>query len=313
MRKFIVSDLHGNGDVYDSIMGYLENVSLDEEVDFYINGDLIDRGLDGFRMIMDVKERVQNPGRIKVHYLGGNREWLMYDALKEREPGKGVNPWCNWMSNGGYIVAYSIEDREDGEELFEEFKHFIGDLKIYHVFDEKIQGKPMVLVHAQTPEAVRTGKEMRIADQTMEVEKAVWTRKHITYSGYFGIAVPLEKPERIGLDGYFSIVGHTPVENREGFALDQEENAINIDGGCAPYACGKFEYDKVPLVEVKNDHIDILLFNHDNEIVKGFHYDGTLKPMASELLESHRSHLNHQYDHQAKVYQKEILEIVNLD
>ena len=28
MRKFIISDLHGNGEVYDSIIGYLENISL---------------------------------------------------------------------------------------------------------------------------------------------------------------------------------------------------------------------------------------------------------------------------------------------
>ena len=55
MRKFIVSDLHGNGEVYDSIMAYLENISLSEEVELYINGDLIDRGLDSYRMLEDVK------------------------------------------------------------------------------------------------------------------------------------------------------------------------------------------------------------------------------------------------------------------
>ena len=32
MRKYIVSDLHGNGEVYDSIIGYLENVSLVDDV-----------------------------------------------------------------------------------------------------------------------------------------------------------------------------------------------------------------------------------------------------------------------------------------
>ena len=57
MRKFIVSDLHGNGEVYDSIMAYLENISLIEDVELYINGDLIDRGLDSFRMFEDIIEK----------------------------------------------------------------------------------------------------------------------------------------------------------------------------------------------------------------------------------------------------------------
>ena len=33
MRKFIISDLHGNGEVYDSIMAYLDNISLKEKVE----------------------------------------------------------------------------------------------------------------------------------------------------------------------------------------------------------------------------------------------------------------------------------------
>ena len=72
MKTFIVSDLHGNGEVYDSIMSYLENVSNEEEVELYINGDLIDHGFDSFRMLYDVIERVKGKGNIKIHYLGGN-------------------------------------------------------------------------------------------------------------------------------------------------------------------------------------------------------------------------------------------------
>ena len=46
MRKFIVSDLHGNGNMYNSIINFLENYnnSCDDDVCLYINGDLIFNG-----------------------------------------------------------------------------------------------------------------------------------------------------------------------------------------------------------------------------------------------------------------------------
>ena len=56
MKKYVVSDLHGNGDIYDSIMTYLEHVSENEPLILYINGDLIDRGSDSMRMLKDIMD-----------------------------------------------------------------------------------------------------------------------------------------------------------------------------------------------------------------------------------------------------------------
>ena len=64
MRKFIISDIHGNGDIYDTIISYLDNVGCNEEVHLYINGDLIDREYDSFRVLMDVLERINGKGNI---------------------------------------------------------------------------------------------------------------------------------------------------------------------------------------------------------------------------------------------------------
>ena len=85
MRKFIVSDLHGNGEVYDSIISYLENISAKEEVELYINGDLIDRGQDSCRMFEDAITRMNNNdnSNFKLHYLGGNHELMMYSHYIE--------------------------------------------------------------------------------------------------------------------------------------------------------------------------------------------------------------------------------------
>ena len=68
MRKFVVSDLHGNGEVYDSIMAYLENISLIDDIELYINGDLIDRGPDSYRMLEDVMDRINNKKGFPIYF-----------------------------------------------------------------------------------------------------------------------------------------------------------------------------------------------------------------------------------------------------
>ena len=58
MRKFIISDIHGFGNVYYSLMSYLDNISEHEEIELYINGDLIDRGYESAEILLDVKKRI---------------------------------------------------------------------------------------------------------------------------------------------------------------------------------------------------------------------------------------------------------------
>ena len=296
MRKFIVSDLHGNGEVYDSIMAYLENIALIDDVELYINGDLIDRGIDGYRMLEDVKERMEGKGSIKVYYLGGNHELMMYQALLKRNPGHMVNPFCNWLSNGGEFIEGELRSFEDGEEKSEEFKNFLSKLKIVHTFPETLRSNPIVLVHAQVPKDLENSCHLVIGDNNHIVDKAVWTRKEDYESTFFGIGRFLGF-NRIGLDGYLTIVGHTPLKDSRGFQFDSKENVFNIDGGCAGYAVGRFEeYDHVPLVEVNDGLLSFLTFNHNNEIIDGYWYDGSFYHMNEEDLQKKRIYLDHSLD-----------------
>ena len=297
MRKFIISDIHGNGDIYDSIMGYLENISLNEDVELYINGDLIDRGIDSYRVLEDIVKRIHENGRIRIHYLGGNHELMMYQALKKRKKGKALSHWSNWMLNGGWVIEGVLDEKKNYEELCDGYRDFLADLKLYHVFDEKISNCPLILVHSQAP---KDFVPMKIGDNNYSVFRAVWTRK----KDDFGL------PHRIGKKGYFTIIGHTPVLNKNGFYYDSSENALDIDGGCAGFAIGQFQYSKVPLVEVKDDHLEILVFNHDNEILKGFYFDGEFHPMNEEELNLRRGPINHQFDGQEEVYKEKTLEMV---
>lgn len=292
MKKYVISDLHGNGEVYDSIIGYLENISLIEDVELFINGDLIDRGPDGYRMLMDVIERVNGKGNIKIHYLGGNHELMMYQALKKRKPGKSVSRFCDWMFNGGGVIEGELDLLED-EEIIDNIKDFLGELDIYKKFDEKINNNNILLVHACAPKEVYDDCHLKIKDDNKDAYNAVWKREYEDTGIFF--LDPLFK-NNLGKEGYFVIKGHTPLKDIHGFIYDAEQNYMNIDGGCAYYACGYLDVDHVPLVEIKENKLEIIVFNHNNEIIDGYHFDGEIVPMNDEELNKKDLFIDHKYD-----------------
>ena len=295
MRKFIVSDLHGSGEVYDSIIAYLENIALTDDVELYINGDLIDRGLASFRMLEDVIERIDGKGNIKIHYLGGNHELMMYQALEKRRPNGTFNFWCDWLNNGGCIIEGELEAREDGIEKGNEFKEFLSGLEIYHKFPEIIDDNQLLLVHAQAPKEVLDNCNMKIGDDNKRVNDAVWTREEIRDNLLFFVGDILGY-KVIGKEGYLTIIGHTPIKNPSGFKYNKKNNYLNIDGGCAAYAVGHFEYDHVPLVEVLDDRLALIIFNHNNEIIDGYSFDGEIVKMDHDELDKRKKYIDHSYD-----------------
>lgn len=313
MRKFIVSDLHGNGEVYDSIMAYLENISLTDEVELYINGDLIDRGFDSFRMLEDVIDRINGKGPIKIHYLGGNHELLMYQALVDRYPGRGFDHHSNWMNYGGWSIEGHLDEiksNQDFEEKCEELKSFLGNLEIYKIFPEIINKNQLILVHAQVPENLTM--DLRIRNDNKIIEDAVWTRR-LKRRNLLLWPGEIIGYNRIGKEGYLAIMGHTPVTDEKGFVYYDEENCLNIDGGCALYAMGRFEFDHVPLVEVKDDYLKILVFNHNNEIINGFYFEKTTLCMSEEELDRERVFINHEFDNNALENKQLIKEVFEVD
>lgn len=303
MKKFIVSDLHGNGEVYNSIMAYLENVSLLEEVELYINGDLIDRGLDSFEVLEDVVSRIKGKGNIKINYLAGNHELMMYQAILDRKPGKAIRKWSNWLMNGGWFIEGAIDSLDNAEEVYEEYKKFLGNLKIYHKFEETIKDKNILLVHAKPPKVINDICDMQISDNNIDVELAVWTRETDEY---------FETVE-IGKKDYFTIIGHTPVTDELGFIYNPLQNVLNIDGACAYYAFGGFKHDHVPLIEIDDGYINIIIFNHNNEIIDGYVFDGNIHKMSEKGLDKKKVFINHEFDNCREEKQKEIKKILEIN
>ena len=287
MRKFIISDIHGLGNIYLSIMNYLNNINKDEEIELYINGDLIDRGPDSADVLLDIKKKIEK-NKFKIIYLGGNHELLMHEVYEKRKKNIYVSDFNDWYNNGGWITDYGLEYLCDNdEEKILEVADFVSNLKIYHKFDEKINGKNIVLVHAACPLKVKDECNLRIKDHNPSIFFYVWSREDDPY-------LPFRC--RIGNKDYFTIVGHTPNNNKYGYVYHNNGNYLNIDGGCAAYAKGFFEYDHVPLIEIKDNYLKILTFNNNNEIIYGNYFDGVKSiPLTYEELNNERNYLNHEF------------------
>ena len=287
MRKFVVSDLHGNGLVYDRILSYLENISEEEEIEWIIAGDLIDKGEDSLRMLEDIKKRMQKKYPIHIEYLGGDHELMMYQALLERRKGERIPLSHDWIKNGGDV----IEKRIYREETYEEMKTFLGNLKIYHELPESIYHRPILLVHAAAPKDL-INTNLRISDNNKEVHDAVFN--YLDYFDKFFFARDLRgcmNHHKFGHSLYFIIKGHIPIYNEAGFFYHSKEHYLDINGGEATYLGNRF-HNHVPLVEIKENYLSILIFHPMNQIEDGYVLKGSkLEKMQEEELEKNRRYL----------------------
>ena len=277
-----MSDIHGFGNVYYAMMNYLDNINKDEEIELYINGDLIDRGYESAEILLDIKKRIEE-NKYKIVYLGGNHELMMHELFLDRKQGK-YTYFNNWYNNGGYITDDGLYDILKTKEKILEVVDFVSNLEIYHKFEEKINNKPIILVHAACPVNVKDNCPICIKDDNSEIYNCVWARKH----NYFGLF-----KSKIGNEKYFTIIGHTPNNNALGYYYDAEDNTLNIDGGCASHVSGCFAYNHFPLVEVCDNYLKILTFNSNNEITHGnYFYDNKVIPYSKNELKIDQKYLN---------------------
>ncbi len=288
MRKFIISDIHGLGNVYYAVMSYLDNLSEEEAIELYINGDLFDRGPDSAEILLDIKRRIQE-NKYKIVYLGGNHELMMHEVFNKRKKGRYVSDFNDWYNNGGMVTDDGLYDKLGDKDKILEVADFVSDLKIYHKFVEKIKGKNIVLVHAACPLKVKDECDIKISDDNLKVAYYVWTRENDAY-------LPFKSKARIGNKDYFTIIGHTPNDCKYGYVYHKDGNYLNIDGGLAAYAKGYFDYDHVPLIEIKDGYLKILTFNNNNEIIYGNYFDGIKsESLSNQELNSESGYLNHKF------------------
>ena len=129
----------------------------------------------------------------------------------------------------------------------------------------------MVYLITSYPINIKDECDLHIKDN--HISYYVWTRED-------GRILPIKC--RIGHKDYFTIIGHTPTEDIYGYYYSPENNTLDIDGGCGPYANGFTNYNHFPLVEVCDGYLNILTFYASGKIAYGHYFDGNTNVPYSE-------------------------------
>ena len=143
---FVVSDIHGSFDAYRRILSEIAFKSTDT---LYVLGDVVDRGPDGIKILLDMM------GRPNVVPILGNHELMMAVSLKfltreiteesvsnldEAE----IEALSDWFANGGEptLRAFNALSREKWLAIVE----YRGEFSLYE--EVRVGGRNYVLVHA---------------------------------------------------------------------------------------------------------------------------------------------------------------------
>ena len=237
---YVCSDIHGQYQLYKNM---LENINFSDSDTLYILGDMIDRGPESDKLMLDIINRPN------IICCVGNHEVMMYS----HEIGDYKNDfWCN-SSNGGMETLTQFEKLT--EEELEKIKNYIFN-RTYLQIELEVNNKKYLLSHSGFVEGQGTIKDWK---ELYKRNSSFW------YSDVFDVV--WRSPWRFGEyrskesynDGRIHIIGHVPVQAvrydddyqkaiwERGRDLEVEEieelcdklevwqndNIVNIDGGCA--------------------------------------------------------------------------------
>ena len=215
MATYVMSDIHGD---YDKYKRMLEKISFSEEDTLYIVGDILDRGPNGLKILLDMSKR------FNIIPLFGNHElmaakmlpFLMRevtdDSIEDFSEEK-LKALQDWMLDGGATTIeefkkLSAVQREEVLEMLCEFS--LAE-------EVEIDGKTFLMVHAGLP----TAAEYEVDELDFDV--AINDTDYETYA--FGAEV----------EDKFLITGHLPTFAIAGATdgkIYQNKGHIAIDCGC---------------------------------------------------------------------------------
>ena len=213
--KYVFSDIHGRFDKYKEMV---ERINLSEDDTLYFLGDAIDRGPDGFKILLDMANRPN------VVALMGNHEAMAIDAL----PGilRLISDEDNTMFTRRAFETVKLWFYNGGEASLDDFLHLSAEdrkrvwkyMKSMPLYKEvEAGGRSFVLLHGGL-EGFSTERSLEEYSQ----DDIVWCRPDPDTTYYSDKCV---------------IIGHTPVQFMTKDHISEPEffkgdGFIDIDCGC---------------------------------------------------------------------------------
>ena len=231
MNYFVMSDLHGQGKLYDLVVNHFDEKAKEtnEKITLIIDGDVIDRGPDSIRILLDIMDRVKNKkGNFNMILLPGNHEYMMYQAINyclKNQQWNSNDIWFHPANHGLETAEEFVKLPADKEiELYE----FLGSLPLFCTVEGKKTETSYVIVHAVPPSFALTGGDVPTLSDVFSKESYKSLKSCLTYrksSDEEKISIPNQN--------VVTVIGHTPVETEKGYLIKENGRLLMIDGGCA--------------------------------------------------------------------------------
>lgn len=194
MRVFVLTDIHGNNDLFNKA---LKDIAFDKADKLILLGDIIDRG-DDSKGVLDTLLSLLNRG-YDVSCLLGNHEKMFLDSFGDS------NSLKLWLYNGGYKTLASFMTTSI-DRIPKRYIDFIASFVYYHTYENYI------LVHA--------GLNMKIDNPFSDIETLLWERDSASML------------DSKWLGNRKLIHGHTPIDNKSiQNSVKRNNKIINIDNG----------------------------------------------------------------------------------
>ena len=215
--NYVISDLHG---CYDKYKELLKKIDFNDDDNLYFLGDAIDRGSNGFKILLDMANRPN------VFAIMGNHEAMAIEALPTlvsvrkgehaRLTRKGAESVWLWFQNGGKPSFNDFMSlcSEDKQKVWD----YMESLPLYREIE--VEGREFLLLHG----GLKGYSPDRQLDDYAQ-DDIVWHRPR-PVSAYY--------PDKC------VIVGHTPVQlmyekvgvKKPKAKIFRGKGYIDIDCGC---------------------------------------------------------------------------------
>ena len=131
MAHYVMSDLHGEADRFHAM---LEKIQLSDDDTLYILGDVVDRGSDGIKLLLEIMEMPN------VVMLLGNHEYMMLQYLSPDATGEEIRRW-NRNGNAPTLAAYLKQRAKVQQKIIA----YLRSLPTH--MDIEVDGKRYYMVH----------------------------------------------------------------------------------------------------------------------------------------------------------------------